>query len=131
MRALFAILVTGIVALTAGFAGFQLGVASNLGTTGTVLVMGGFHPFGFLFFLFFAGLLLFAIAGRRRAWAHGRGFGPGHGRGWSGGPMGDPNDPNDPRRAWIVEAHRRLHEEEARTGSSPADAPRQDPPKAG
>jgi len=72
MRTALAVLFTGAVALGAGFLGFQAGVASNLGPAEAVIVLGGgFHPFGFLFFLFFVGMILFAIGGRRRAWRHG------------------------------------------------------------
>ena len=53
-------------------------------------------------------VVLFAIGGRRRAWARGPMGGPGL---WGGnGPWGPDGDP---RRAWMADAHRRLHEEEA------------------
>ena len=114
MRALFGILLLVFTALAAGVAGFQAGVASNVAAAGGVVWLGGGIPgLGFLFFLLFVGLLFFAFAGRRRA-AGPWGMHPGHGR-W--GDMGD----GDPRRAWIAEAHRRLHEDAARTeGGSPA-----------
>ena len=123
MRAFLVILFTGLVALAAGIAGFQAGVLSSLGGSGaSVVYLAGFPGFGgFLFFLLFAGLILFAIGGRRRRWAgHGPGsFGPTGGHGpWSGGhgPTGD----GDPRREWIAEAHRHLHEEEAARATGPA-----------
>ena len=109
MRGLLGVLFTGVVALTAGAIGFQAGIASNIGAAGGAVYLGGGIPgLGFLFFLFLIGFLLFAFAGRRRAWGHGPMGGPGH---WGGhGPWGADGDP---RRAWVAEAHRRLHEEEA------------------
>jgi hypothetical protein len=133
MRALLAVIVLGLTALTAGFIGFQAGIASNIGAAGGAVYVGGgfgfgFPWFGFLFFFLFLGFLFFAFAGRRRGpWGpyggHGRGYGP-----W-GGDMGS----GDPRRQWIADAHRRLHEEEARAaaGQPPvtgqASAPGTDP----
>jgi hypothetical protein len=127
MRGLLGVLFTGVVALTAGAIGFQAGIASNIGAAGGAVYLGGGIPgLGFLFFLFFIGFVLFAIGGRRRAWARGPMGGPGH---WGGhGPWGTDGDP---RRAWVADAHRRLHEEEARaagtsgtTGTgSPTDRP--------
>jgi hypothetical protein len=124
MRGFLGILFFGIVALVAGTLGFQAGVASSVsaGTGGVpaVVYLGGGFNFGgllfFLFFLFFIGMLASAFGGRRRHWA---GHGP-MGRGpWMGGhgPMGD----GDPRRQWIADAHRHLHEEEAArsAGASP------------
>ena len=110
MRGLLGVLFTGVVALAAGAIGFQAGIASNIGAAGGAVYLGGGIPgLGFLFFLFFIGFLLFAIGGRRRAWGHGPMGGPGR---WGGnGPWGTDGDP---RRAWVAEAHRRLHEEEAR-----------------
>ncbi len=119
MRGLLGVLFTGVVAITAGVIGFQAGVASNIGAAGGAVVLGGglFPGLGFLFFLFFIGFLLFAFGGmRRRAWGYGPMGGPGRGAGPAPGPEGDP------RRQWIVEAHRRLHEEEAAAGASPAAA---------
>jgi hypothetical protein len=125
MRALFGVIVLGITALVAGFVGFQAGVASNIGAAGGAVYLGGGFPgfgFGFLFFFLFLGLLFFAFAGRRRGpWgAHG---GPGR---MGYGPWGDGFGDGDPRRQWIADAHRRLHEDEARgvgaTGSSAAAA---------
>ena len=107
MRAAFAVLFTGAVALGAGFLGFQAGVASNLGPGGAVIVLGGgFNPFGFLFFIFLLGMIMFAIGGRRRAWRHGA-MGPMGGHGPWGGPS------MDDRRQWVADMHRRLHEEQA------------------
>jgi hypothetical protein len=124
MRAILVILFTGLVALAAGIAGFQAGVVSSVaaGTGGVPAIVylgGGFHFGGFLFFLLFAGLILFAIGGRRRRWAgHGPGgFGP-MGRGPRSGGHGPTGD-GDPRREWIAEAHRRLHEEEAGRATRP------------
>jgi cbb3-type cytochrome oxidase subunit 3 len=127
MRAFLVILFTMLVALGAGALGFQAGVASSVasGTGGVPAIVylgGGFHFGGFLFFLLFVGLVLFAFGSRRRHWAgHGAtgGFGSMDSRGpWSRshGPTGD----GDPRREWIVEAHRRLHEEEAARAARPA-----------
>jgi hypothetical protein len=128
MRGLLGVLFTGVVALTAGAIGFQAGIASNIGAAGGAVYLGGGIPgLGFLFFLFFVGFVLFAIGGRRRAWARGPMGGPGH---WGGhGPWGSDGDP---RRQWVADAHRRLHEEEAaaagtagasRATASPADRP--------
>jgi hypothetical protein len=104
MRALFAIIITGAIALTAGVIGFQAGVASNIAAAGGVVWLGGGIPgLGFLFFLLFVGVLFFAFAGRRH-----RTMGPGY---W-GGP-GHWGEGRDARRQWIAEAHRRLHDEEA------------------
>jgi hypothetical protein len=127
MRGFLAFLFLALVALGAGAVGYQAG-ASSIATTaaaagGTAVVyVGGWHagwllfPFGILLFplfLFsFFGFLAFAFGGRRRHW--GGGFGPmGMHRGFG------QSDDHDPRRQWVAEAHRRLHEEEAaRTGST-------------
>ncbi len=109
MRGLLGVLFTGGVALVAGAIGFEAGIASNIGTAGGAVYLGGGIPgLGLLVFLFFIGFLLFAVGGmRRRAWAHGPMGGPGC---WGGhGPWGTDGDP---RRAWVADAHRRLHEEE-------------------
>jgi hypothetical protein len=109
MRGLIGVLFTGVVALVAGAIGFQAGIASNIGAAGGAVYLGGGIPgLGFLFFLFFVGFVLFAIGGRRRAWARGPMGGPGH---WGGHGSWGTND--DPRRQWVADAHRRLHEEEA------------------
>ena len=107
MRVFIGIIILGLTALVGGMIGFQAGIASNIGTAGGAVYLGGGFPFlGFLFplfFLFFIGAMFLAFAGRRRRpW----GMHPGHGR-WSA--MSD----GDPRRQWIADAHRRLHEEEA------------------
>ncbi len=133
MRGLLGVLFTGVVALTAGAIGFQAGIASNIGAAGGAVYLGGGIPgLGFLFFLMFVGFLLFAVGGWRRAWARGPmgGHGPwgGHSPMGGHGPWGTDGDP---RRAWVAEAHRRLHEEEAKgstgtagTGAtSPTDRP--------
>jgi hypothetical protein len=112
MRGLIGVLFTGVVALVAGAIGFQAGIASNIGAAGGAVYLGGGLPglgfLFFLFFLFFVGFVLFAIGGRRRAWAHGPMGGPGR---WGGnGPW---SSDGDPRRQWVADAHRRLHEEES------------------
>ena len=125
MRALFGVIVVGITALVAGAIGYQAGISSAVATSaaasGTVVYHAGwgfgFPWFGFLFFpflfLLFFGFLAFAFGGRRRG-----PWGNGYGRGrW--GPW-DAADGGDPRRQWVAEAHRRLHEEEARNaGTTP------------
>jgi len=113
MRGLFTLLIATIAALVGGVIGFQLGVTSNIGAAGgTVVWHAGFPFFGFifpfLFFFLFIGLLAFAFGGRRRGWGGGPGWGPG----------AYPMSSDDPRRQWIADAHRRLHEDEARTGTS-------------
>ncbi len=114
MRALFGLLLTSAVALTAGVIGYQAGVASNVAAAGGVVVLGGgFGGFGFLFFLMFVGLVFFAVGGvRRRALGTGRWTGPGH---WAPG--------SDTRRDWVADMHRRLHEADAATGATGTDQP--------
>jgi hypothetical protein len=84
-------------------------------------VTGGFPGLGFLLFLLFIGFAVFAVGGRHRA-----GWGAGHGP-WAGGTAGghaggpgSPLDPSDPRRQWVADLHRRLHEEEL-GGGRPVD----------
>ena len=113
MRGLFTLLIASVAALVGGIIGFQLGITSNIGAAGgTVVWHAGFPFFGFffpfLFFFLFVGLLFAAFGGRRRGWG-----GPGWGNGYGPGTMSS----DDPRRQWIADAHRRLHEEEARTGT--------------
>ncbi len=120
MRALFGVILVGFTALIAGFIGYQAGISSSVATTaatsGTVVYHAawgfGFPWFGFLLFPFFLflcfGLFAFAFGGRRR-W--------GGGPGWGYGPHGYAGSPDDPRRQWIADAHRRLHEEEAARGA--------------
>jgi hypothetical protein len=115
MRALFGVILFGLTALVAGFVGFQAGVASNVGAAGGAVYVGWGFPFGFLFFpfffLLFIGFMAFAFGGRRRGgWGHG--YGPGRWGPW------DATESGDPRRQWIADAHRRLHEEEARSAAS-------------
>ena len=130
MRAFLILVFAGLVALGAGSLGYQAGLMSGAGAnTAQVVYFAGFHPFGgFLFFLFFIGLLLIAFRPRRGPWGrHGMTGGPGHWGGgsgrwggpgyWAGGPTGDATDP---RRSWIADAHRRLHEEEARSAGPTA-----------
>ena len=132
MRALFGVILVGFTALIAGAIGYQAGISSAVATTaatsGTVVYHAawgfGFPWFGFLLFPFFLflcfGLFAFAFGGRRR-W--------GGGPGWGYGPHGSIGNPDDPRRQWIADAHRRLHEEEARAaGSTPGTAPGTQPP---
>jgi hypothetical protein len=115
MRALFGILITGAIALTAGIVGFQAGVASNVAAAGGVVWLGGGFPgLGFLFFLMFLGVLFFAV-GSRRAWARGPMGGPGH---WGG--HGAWGTDGDARRQWVADVHRRLHEEAAAAGPTTA-----------
>ena len=126
MRAFIAFVLLLIVAGTAGTIGYQAGVAADVGTAGHVVILGGFPGLGSILFLFFLfGLVMLAFRPRRHGpWGrHGtmggpNGWGAGWSGGWSGGPMGNPGDP---RRQWVAEAHRRLHEEEARTGRSTPD----------
>jgi hypothetical protein len=123
MRALFGVIIVGLTAVVAGFIGYQAGISSAVATTaatsGTVVYHAGwgfgFPWFGFLLFPFFLflcfGLFAFAFGGRRR-W--------GGGPGWGYGPQGYTGNPDDPRRQWIADAHRRLHEEEAARGTAAA-----------
>jgi hypothetical protein len=122
MRALLSLLLFGLTALVAGLVGFQAGIASNIGAAGGAVYLGGGFPgFGFLFlFLFlFLGVLFLAFAGRRRGpWGY---AGPGR---WGHGPWSGPMGADDPRRQWIADAHRRLHEEEAgAAGASGSSGP--------
>ena len=124
MRVLLGAIVLGLTALTAGFIGFQAGIASNIGAAGGAVYLGGGVPwfgfpwFGFLFFFLFIGFLFFAFGGRRRG-----PWGPygGHGR-MGYGPWGDDTSvggppSGDPRRQWIADEHRRLHEAEVRAAA--------------
>ena len=109
MRALFGLLITAAIAITAGVIGFQAGVASNVAAAGGAVYLG----FGFLFFLLFIGVVFFAIGGmRRRAMGSGRWSGPGH---WGPG--------SDLRREWVADMHRRLHEEESSTSGPSTGQP--------
>ncbi len=121
MRGLFTLVIATVAAIVGGVIGFQLGITSNIGAAGgTVVWHAGFGFFGFffpfLFFFLFLGLVFAAFGGRRR-WGGGPGWGYGY------GPMSD----GDPRRQWIADAHRRLHEEESRnagtTGTPGGDRP--------
>ncbi len=136
MRGFLGILAVVLVALVAGTIGFGAGVAANAGgavSAGTAIAPGyvywwGFPHFGgllfgFLFLIFVIGLISFAVRGPRRArWDRGwyRGY-------WGYGPT---HGPADPRHQWMADAHRRLHEEEARgaqdagasTGPGPSNA---------
>lgn len=136
MRAALALLTTAGIAIGAGALGYQAGVTSAAGAAGagagTVVIGAGFHLFGmflFLPFLFFSFIALAALVGGRR-----RHHGPwgmhwaADGRGGWGGPMGPHGPFADGRRAWVAEAHRKLHEEEARAAGTAQDG---DAPKAG
>ena len=128
---LFAVLTLAAVSVVSGLIGYNAGLTSTAVAAGaTVVVTGGFPGFGtllFLFFLFFMTSMAFGFSRRKRAWMAGHdgqhGHGPwGAGRpGGSGfgpgcGPMGNPADP---RRQWVAEMHRRLHEDEVKgTGTS-------------
>ena len=117
MRALFGVLLTIAIAVTAGVIGFQAGVASNIAAAGGVVWLGGLPFFGLLAFLMFLGFVFFAIGGaRRRTMARGP---------WSAGPWGGPGSWGhgaDSRREWVREMHRRLHEDEASAGSQDRSA---------
>ena len=132
-RGIVGILLLGAVAVVAGLIGYQAGTASGAVAAGaTVVVAGGFPWVGFfflLFLMFFVAIPFFAFAGMRRGGHHGHG-GPGAGghggpgapwmRGgpgsWSGGGPGA----DDPRRQWIADVHRSLHEADAASGAPAA-----------
>ena len=136
MRGFFGVLFFGIVALVAGAIGYNIGLTSAAGVTERVVYVGGgggFGGFGLLFFLFFL-FLIFSFASRRRSWGGGHGhWGAGYGRGPWGGPMGPggqgnqtgtgPDASTDPRRQWVADMHRSLHEAESKAGqpASPTD----------
>lgn len=142
----FGVLFLALVAIVAGLIGYQAGLTSSAVSAGNaVVVTGGFPGFGTLFFLIFIGFLFFAFAGRRRAWGGGGhwGGGPwsghshwgaGYGRGpWAGGSGSGTDASNDPRRQWIAEFHKSLHEADAGTGrgtDTPPTAPPTTPPTA-
>jgi hypothetical protein len=136
MRGFLAFLFIGFVALGAGAVGYQAGLSSTAATAAaaggaSVVYVGGWHlggllllPFLFLvvplFLMSFMAFLAFVFGGRRHWAGHGpmgmhRGFG---GFGAGRGPMGD----GDPRRQWIADAHRRLHEDDAARPASTAGA---------
>ncbi len=138
MRGFLALLFLGLVALGAGAVGYHVGLSSAVGAVGPVAVHAGVWPVGallllpFAFFLVpllfisFFGFLGFALGPHRRfrdRWADDRGYGPmGFGR----------RDRWDARHGWVAEAHRRLHEEEARAASvqGAAGSPSQPAPGA-
>jgi len=107
------ILFFGLVALVAGLVGYQLGLASHAVALGaTVVVVSGFLGFGFLLFLGFA---LIVLSGRQRGpWGPMGGHGSWAGRlGLSGpGGFGRSAGRSDPRRQWIADLHRSLHEDD-------------------
>ena len=124
MRGFLAFLFLALVALGAGAVGYNIGVSQAVttaaGSAGSTIVYPAWHwggflffPFAFflfpLFFLCFFGFLAF-VFGPRRRWGHG-----GWGR-YGYGPGPDESG-SDSRRQWIADAHRRLHEEEARSAS--------------
>ena len=114
---LVGIVLLAFVAIVGGLVGYQAGLTSSAAAAGaTVVVTGGFPGVGTLLFLLFIGFLFFSFAGRRRgAWGPGRGHGP-----WAGR-MGTV-DPSDPRRQWVADMHRRLHDEDTTLGK-PVDGP--------
>jgi hypothetical protein len=132
-RGFLGVLLLGLVALVAGLVGYQAGLTSTAVDAGKVVIVGGgwFPGFGFLVFLVFVGFLFFAIGGRRHGhWGAGHGHGgPGFGQGpWGDrmGPGGQGTDASsDPRRQWIADIHRGLHEEEAKMAAptSPTNPP--------
>jgi hypothetical protein len=90
---------------------------------------GGFGVFGLLFGIFFLFLifgLIRAAFGRGRGWGPGWGgrgyWGKGYGPGWGGpgGSMG-PDAWREERDRQISDLHRRLHEEEAKSGTSTSE----------
>jgi hypothetical protein len=126
MRGVIGVLLVSVTALVAGFIGYQAGVSSSVASSvaasaGTVVYHAawgfGVPWLGFLFFPFFLfllfGLFAFAFGGRRR-WGAGPG-GPGWGYGNGGYPGRD-----DPRYRWVADAHRRLHDDEAASGTTQA-----------
>jgi hypothetical protein len=137
---LFGLLIVGIlVGVGAGI--YQAGVAQGVVDAGrlpagaVVPVAGygygygwGFHGFGFLgllfpiLFLFLIFGLLRAAFGRGRHWGPGWGgrgyWGKGYGPGFGGPGSGDPEAWREERERQISDLHRRLHEEEGKTGSS-------------
>ena len=124
MRGFFGVLFFGLVALVAGLIGYQVGLTSTAGAAERIVYVGGggwFGGFGFLFFLFFL-FLIFSFAGRRRAWGGGH-WNSGYGRGPWGGPTGStgPDASTDPRRQWVADMHRSLHEAEGTTGAQPSN----------
>jgi hypothetical protein len=130
----FTLLFVGVlIAIGGGI--YQAGVAQGIVDAGRVpagaavgmLGYGwGFHPFGFLgflfplFFLFLLFGLIRAAFGRGRGWSHRHG----DGYGWygKGGPMGGPGYGPDgwreERERRMAELHKRLHDEEAASGSA-------------
>ncbi len=135
MRGFLGVLFLGLVALVAGLIGYNAGLTSTAAAAGNVVYVtgGGFGGFGLLFFLFFL-FLIFSFAGRRRMWGGGHGYwGPGYGRGPWGGPTGmtGPDASNDPRRQWIADFHKSLHEAEAKPGEPTSSTNATNPPTAG
>ena len=112
---LVALILVGIVAAVAYNVGLSAGLTSSGGTAPVVygpwLGFGGFHLFGFLFFILIFALILGAIF-RPRGWGHHGyrgGYGPG-GWGAKGWEMHDVPPPFEP----VLESwHRRMHGEKA------------------
>ncbi len=137
---LFAVLILAAVSVVSGLIGYNAGLTSTAVAAGTtVVVTGGFPGFGtlfFLFFLFFMTSMAFGFSRRKRAWMAGHEGRHGHGPWGAGGPgfgpgFGPMGNPGDPRRQWVAEMHRRLHEEEAKGGSgNPAGPGAPGPPPA-
>lgn len=123
MRGFLGILFLGLFALIVGSLGYQAGAVA----TGSTAIAWP-HLFGLFFGLFFAlpflflfgGLFMLAVRGPRHGW----------GRHWERrwdrmgyGPMGPGGWTDDPRRQWVAEAHRRLHEEEAARSAGSSGGP--------
>ena len=120
MRVLLGAIVLGLTALTAGFIGFQAGIASNIGAAGGAVYLGG-GASASRGSASCSSSCSSASCFRLRA-AAARPWGPyGHGAGATArGATTRPRRPDlgRPASPWIADAHRRLHEEEA--GQRPA-----------
>jgi hypothetical protein len=136
---LFGLLIVGIL-VGVGTGIYQAGVAQGVVDAGrlpagaVVPVAGygygwGFHGFGFLgllfpiLFLFLIFGLVRAAFGRGRHWGPGWGgrgyWGKGYGPGFGGPGSGGPEAWREERDRQISDLHRRLHEEEAKSGTAP------------
>jgi len=137
---LFGLVVVGIL-VSVGLGIYQAGLAQGVVDAGrlpagaVVPVAGygygygwGFHGFGIfgllfgIFFLFLIFRLIGAAFGRGRGWGPGWGgrgyWGKGYGPGFGGPGAGGPDAWREERDRQISDLHRRLHEEEGKTGSS-------------
>jgi hypothetical protein len=136
---LFGLLIVGIL-VGVGTGIYQAGVAQGVVDAGrlpagaVVPVAGygygwGFHGFGFLgllfpiLFLFLIFGLVRAAFGRGRHWGPGWGgrgyWGKGYGPGFGGPASGGPDAWREERDRQISDLHRRLHEEESKSGATP------------